>query len=75
MMKEYKAIVKDKETKEKRIVTFEATGLQDALNTLRKNGYAVSNYKVKPADVFDYIINNTNCNEWDWKEIKYVPAE
>lgn len=71
----YKAIVTDKETKKRTIVAFEATGWQNACDVLRKNGYAVNNYKVKPAEVFDYIMDHTNCYPWDWKEIKEVPAE
>ena len=39
----YKAIVKDKQTKELIIIESEA-------------------------EVFNYIMDNTNCNKWDWEE-------
>lgn len=35
---------------------------------LRANGYKVNDMHVKKTDVFNHIMNNTNCNEWDWKE-------
>ena len=44
----------------------------DFIEDLRHNGYKVNPKKVKPADVFDYIMNHTNCNSWDW-ELKAVP--
>lgn len=42
------------------------------IHDLRRNGYTVNPKKVKPADVFDYIMEHTNCYPWDW-EIKSVP--
>lgn len=39
---------------------------------LRGNGYRVDSVKVKPSDVFNYIVEHTNCNSWDWK-IKKIP--
>lgn len=46
----------------------------DFIHDLRHNGYRVNPKKVKPAEVFDYIMNHTNCNPWDW-DIKAIPAE
>lgn len=64
----YKAIVKDKQTKELIIIESEYDKKIDFINDLRGNGYMVNPLKVKKAEVFNYIINNTNCNKWDWEE-------
>ena len=72
-MKKYSAIVKDG----KRIVIIENQEYptkSDFIEDLRCNGYRVNPRKVKTSDVFDYIMNHTNCNSWDW-EIKSVPVE
>lgn len=71
----YKAVVRNKETKKLEIVTFTACSLTHALHEIRVNGYSVNNYHCKPAEVFDYIMKHTNCNPWDWKEIKSVPQD
>lgn len=64
----YKAIVKDKETKELIIIESEYDKKIDFINDLKGNGYLVNPSKVKKAEVFNYIIDNTNCNKWDWEE-------
>lgn len=64
----YKAIVKDKQTKELVIIESEYDKKIDFINDLRGNGYMVNPLKVKKAEVFNYIMNNTNCNKWDWEE-------
>ena len=63
----YKALVKDENNN---LVTIESeyNTKKDFIEDLRANGYKVNPIKVKKAEVFDYIINNTNCYEWDWKE-------
>jgi hypothetical protein len=66
----YKAIIKNRQTKETSIIESEYNSKIEFINDLRKNGYMVNPLKVKKADVFDYIMNNTNCNEWNWKENK-----
>jgi len=65
----YKAIVTDKFNDNKKIIVeiYQRTK-KDAIRDLRGNGYAVNVMKVKKAPVFDYIMNNTNCESWDWKE-------
>ena len=72
-MKKYSAMVKDGS----RLVIIrdqEYNTKADFINDLRHNGYKVNPHKVKPANVFEYIINHTNCNPWDWdlteKEMK-----
>ena len=72
-MKKYSAMVKDGS----RIVFIENQEYPtkaDFIKDLRSNGYQVNPRKVKPSDVFDYIMNHTNCNPWDW-DLKAVPAE
>ena len=71
-MKTYKALVKDKLTKGIVIIESEYNCKKDFIQDLRSNGYSVDSNKVKEKEVFDYIINNTNCNPWDWKEINKI---
>lgn len=35
---------------------------------MRRNGYKVDPDKVKTAELFDYIMSETNAAPWDWKE-------
>ena len=78
-MKEYSAIVtstrreykRESEQFEKvtRIVFFrnqEYRTKSDFIHDLRANGYKVNPKKVKTARVFDYILEHTNMNPWDW---------
>lgn len=72
-MKKYSAVVKDGN----RIVLIrdqEYPTKADFIRDLRGNGYRVNPKKVKPSDVFDYIMDHTNCNPWDW-DLKKVPEE
>ena len=63
-----KALVKynDKLT----VVESEYRTKKEFITDLRANGYKVNVNKVKLANVFDYIIECTECSEWDWKENK-----
>ncbi len=70
----YKAIVTDKKDGSKVIIESEYNTKAEFIHDLRANGYAVNPIKVKTKEVFDYIMNHTNCNTWDWKEIKTVSA-
>lgn len=65
MMKSYSAVVKDGS----RVVIIrnkqypsKAAFIQD----LRGNGFKVNPQKVKPSGLFDYIMEHTNCESWDW---------
>ena len=71
-MKTYKAIVTDKINKKKVIIESEHDTKAEFIHDLRANGYAVNPIKVKKKEVFDYIMDHTDCNPWDW-EIKSVP--
>lgn len=71
---DYKGIIKDKETGEKIIRTFEGYRDKDeVVQTIRANGYAVDWDHVKPTELFDWIMDHTNCEPIDWKLTK-VPA-
>ena len=65
----YSAIVTDKETKEKIIITSDYNNKSAFIKDLRLNGYSVNQYKVKTKNVFNYIMNNTNASTYDWKTI------
>ena len=70
-MKEYSAVVKDGA----RVVFIKNQEYQrkaDFIHDLRAN--KVNPKKVKQADVFEYILNHTNCAPWDW-DLKEVPQE
>lgn len=71
----YKAIVTDKMNGRRVVIESEHNTKAEFIHDLRANGYAVNPVKVKTKEVFEYIMNHTNCNPWDWKEIKTVPAE
>ena len=64
----FKAAVKNKDTGKIEIIKMDYKSKRDFIHDLRRNGYKVNPDKVKKAEVFDYIINHTNCNSWDWKE-------
>lgn len=74
-MKMYKAIVTDKMNGRKVIIESEYNAKEEFIHDLRANGYAVNPIKVKTKEVFEYIMNHTNCNHWDWKEINTIPEE
>lgn len=67
----YSASVKDKETgKGLFIENKEYANKADFIFDLRRNGFAVDPIKVKKSDVFDYIVNNTDCSPRDWRMYK-----
>ena len=76
MTKLFSAVVKDKQTKETILITNkEYETKSQFIKDLKNNGYAVNPYKVKESEVFDYIINYTNCELVEWKYINKVPEE
>lgn len=66
----FKAMVKNSEGK-LQIIESEYNTKTAFIQDLRRNGYKVNPYKVKTAEKFDHIVNNTNCEEWDWKETEW----
>lgn len=65
-MKLYSAVVKDG-SRTVFITNQEYQTKADFIHDLRRNGYKVNPLKVKTSRTFDYIINHTDCNPWDWK--------
>lgn len=63
----YKAVVKNKRTGQLEILEMEYKNKKAFIRDIRGNGYAVNPMKVKPAEAFDYIMQHTNCQPWDWK--------
>lgn len=63
----FKAVVKDKETKELKILEKDYSSKTKFIQELRRNGFIVNEMKVKKAEVFDYIMDHTNCEYGDWK--------
>lgn len=72
-MKKYSAAVKDG-VRTVFIRNQEYQRKADFIHDLRANGYKVNPQKVKQADVFEYILNHTNCAPWDW-DLKEIPQE
>lgn len=69
----FKTGVVDKATGEFVVIEGRYASKAAFIRELRSNGYRVTEYKVKPADVYDWIVDHTNCNEWDWTETNEVP--
>lgn len=65
-MKKFSAVVKDG-ARTVFITEQEYRTKADFIHDLRSNGYKVNPLKVKTSRTFDYIINHTDCNLWDWK--------
>lgn len=72
-MKKYKALVKyeGKAT----IIEAEYNTKKEFIEDLKRNGYKVNPLKVKEVELFDYIVNNTNCSEDAWKIKKIGQTE
>lgn len=73
-MRKYKAIVTDKMTGKATVIESEQNSKAEFIHDLRRNGYSVNADKVKREDVFDYIMEYTDCYPWDWK-IRKVPEK
>lgn len=62
----FKAFVKSRQTKEYTFIESDYPNKSTFIADLKGNGYMVNPDKVKPSIVFDYIMQNTNSEEWDW---------
>ena len=72
-MKLYSAFVKDG----KRLIAIknqEYNTKADFIQDLRSNGYNVNPKKVKESTLFEYIIDNTNCDSCDW-DLRSIPCK
>lgn len=70
----FSAVVKDKRTNKYMILrNLEYNDKRECIKDIRNNGYSVNEIKCKPSNVFDYIINNTSCSPYDWRETNKIP--
>jgi hypothetical protein len=67
-MKNYKALVTNNRTGAIEIIEMEYSSKANFIKDIRLNGLKVDPMKVKEADIFDFIMNNTNCNKCDWNQ-------
>lgn len=63
----FKAVVRDKKTRKISFLEENYPTKKEFINDIRANGYSVNPNKVKPSKVFNYIMEKTDCNSWDWK--------
>ena len=63
----YKAIVTDKQDGERLIIASKHTTKGEFIQELRRNGYRVNPLKVQLEDVFNHVMDNTNCGPEDWR--------
>jgi hypothetical protein len=66
-MRTFKTAAKNKETKQTIIIESAYKTKTDFIKDLRANGYSVNPAKVKQSDVYNFIVENTNCELSDWK--------
>lgn len=71
-MKQFKAMVKNKDTKQYTVIAAEYETKKAFIDDLRSNGYAVNTLKVKEADLFDAIIENTDSSKEAWQLCKTI---
>lgn len=68
MEKTYKAFVTDKETGRKTFIVSEYESSSTFRKDLRANGYSVS--RIELAEVYDFVLDNTNCEKWDFEDAR-----
>ena len=64
----YKTCAKDKENGKYSILELDCSSKQRFIRNVRANGYAVNPKRVLTKKSYDYVIENTNCTKWDWRE-------
>lgn len=70
-MKKYSAFVQDKVTKEWIFIkNIECNSKAQFIDDLRSNGYRVNPMKVLESKYFDFVMDYTNADPWDWKNAK-----
>ena len=70
-MKTYKALVENKENGKLVVLTVEAENKADAKKDIRLNGYTIRNNRCLESKYYDYVVENTNCEKWDWEMALY----
>jgi len=71
-MVSFSAFVTDAQTGKKEVVTSLYRNKSDFIKDLRGNGYKVDANKVKPSDVYNFILDNTDANDQAWKYVNEV---
>ena len=71
-MKTYKGMAIDKETNEPIILEMEYKTKKDFISDVRSNGYSINELRVKESNVYNYIMDNTNATDDDFRNIKNV---
>ena len=71
-MTTYKTLATDKQTGERVTIEREYNTKQEFIADVRRNGYKVNAKRTKETNLYNWIIENTNCNERDW-EIRSIP--
>ena len=64
----WKASVVDKQSGKRVHLTYNYPSKKDFIHDLEGNGYTHNPIKIKPAEVFDYILDNTEAYPEDWKK-------
>ena len=72
----FKASVTDTETGTRKVgFEFSSSSQKQAREDLTKNGYRVTPRTLLPRKLFDYVMNETNANDWDWDDAQKLFKE
>lgn len=69
----FKALVKNKDTGEVTTIESDYSSKSDFINDLKHNGYSV--HRAEPKELYDFVIDNSNGNKWDWETAKKLYKE
>lgn len=69
----FKALVKNKDTGEVTTIESDYSSKSDFINDLKHNGYSVS--RAEPKELYDFVVDNSNGNKWDWETAKKLYKE
>lgn len=64
----YKTCAKEKETGRLVVVELDCSSKNNFIRDVRSNGYSVNPKRVLTKKSYDFVIENTNCYEFDWRE-------
>jgi len=71
----FKTCVKYKPTGKYSIIESEYRTKAQFISDLRANGYAVNPLKIKEVNLYNWILENTDCEEHVWKYINTIPKD
>lgn len=69
----FKAYVKNRYSKNSTFIESDYKTKAKFIEDLRNNGYMINPDKVKPSDLYNWILDNTDCSPLDWKYINKIP--